>query len=105
MEEVRDVSLHFRHGDLLIEQIDQIPQDVKLVSSNIILEGTLTGHAHRLNGGQIFGKEGTVYLSVPESGTLTHEEHNTINLPAGNYIVIRQREFDPFEEAVRYVQD
>ena len=97
--------MQYRHGDLLIEMVNQIPEGAKKKETNIILEGTSTGHAHRLNGGQIFEKEGVVYLHVAESSTLTHEEHNAIELPAGDYIVIRQREFDPYEEAARYVQD
>ncbi len=95
----------YRHGDVLICKVEQIPDGASRLSSNIILEGTSTGHAHRLIDGGLHDKDGTIYLSVDEIGQLVHEEHNTIELPAGNYAMTRQQEFDPYEEAARYVQD
>jgi len=94
-----------RHGDLLIESIDKIPEDTKVRKSGIILDGEVTGHAHRLNGGLVLEKEDRVYLSLKSPGTVTHEEHHTINLPAGDYAITRQREYDPYEKAVRNVAD
>lgn len=98
-------KLQYRHGDLLIEQVDSIPEKAKLRKSSIILNGEATGHSHKLNNGLVLDDEGTVFLDVKESATITHEEHNTIKLPPGKYIVIRQQEYDPYEKAVREVQD
>lgn len=95
----------YRHGDLLIERIKSIPQDVKQRNSNVILEGEATNHFHRLHGGAILEKGDSVYLRVVEDGNVTHEEHNTIALPVGDYIVTRQREWNPYERAIRQVQD
>jgi hypothetical protein len=95
----------YRHGDLLIESIKKIPESAKKRNSNIILEGEATNHFHRLHGGVILEKDDTVYLRVVEDGKVTHEEHKTITLPAGDYQVIRQREYDPYERAARQVQD
>ena len=94
-----------RHGDVLIESISDIPEDVKGRKSNIILAGEATGHHHRLNGGMILERGEEVYLKVADTATVTHEEHSTIELPAGDYQITRQREYDPYERAARAVQD
>lgn len=95
----------FRHGDLLLESIDTIPSEAKVRNSNIILEGETTGHAHRVSGGSILEVGEQMYVAVPDAGAVTHEEHNRIELPAGNYRVIRQREYRPYDRAVRAVID
>lgn len=43
---------HFRHGDILLIKIDELPRDMKFKTkkSKVILEGEITGHAHRLKG-------------------------------------------------------
>lgn len=48
------------------------------------------------------GGEGT-YLSSPVPFTVRHEEHAFVELPAGKFQVIRQKEYEP--KAVRYVAD
>jgi len=94
-----------RHGDLYLEQIDAIPKGVIQRNSSIILGGTATGHAHKLVNGVIFDSEGTVYVQAQINAALTHEEHNRIDLPKGNYSVTRQREFDPYAQSIRNVED
>jgi hypothetical protein len=46
---------------------------------------------------------GALYVTLPRGGVVTHQEHSKIELPAGNYRVIRQREYSP--EAILNVQD
>lgn len=41
------------------------------------------------------------FLRVRSVTTLTHEEHAPITLPAGDYQVVLQREFDPIAESER----
>jgi hypothetical protein len=94
-----------RHGDLLLERIDSIPKGAKERNTNVILDGEVTGHAHRLIGGAILDHEDRAYLSVPKTATVIHEEHNTITLPPGDYVVTRQREYNPYERAARNVVD
>jgi hypothetical protein len=94
----------YRHGDLLIEKTN-IPKGCKKRKSSIILDGEVTGHAHRLNNGIIFEKGELVYLRVVDKATVTHEEHSTITLPAGDYQVIRQREYRPYDRAAEFVRD
>jgi hypothetical protein len=102
----------YRHGDLLIEAVEAIPADAKCKPGLVLAEGEATGHAHRLRtddpaDAKLFeGKDGTLYLTVraPEL-PLVHEEHDTIVLPHGDYIVTRQRQYDPYEDVERYVWD
>lgn len=45
-----------------------------------------------------------LYLTVGDAGvSIVHEEHGPIELPTGNYEVVRQREYSP--EEVRNVFD
>lgn len=101
----------FRHGDLLLKEIREIPPDARLKGSNIIIEGEMTGHAHRLagSGAQVFVEPGNrQYVDVIDLTPLIHEEHNTIEMPPGKYEAVRQREFDayqPKQPTTRHVFD
>ncbi len=95
----------YRHGDLLIESVNSIPEKAKERNTNIILDGEVTGHAHRLIGGAVMDVGDQAYLSVPKTATVVHEEHNTITLPAGDYVVVRQREYRPYDRAAEFVRD
>ena len=46
------MSKMYRHGDVLLIKIDKLPDNAKfkVKKGNIILEGEVTGHAHRLKG-------------------------------------------------------
>ncbi len=102
----------YRHGDLLIEAIKSIPSDAKRRRGFVLAEGEVTGHAHRLRTDDpaeatLFeGTDGELYVRVlaPEL-PLVHEEHDTIVLPHGDYVVTRQRQYDPYEDVERWVRD
>ena len=83
----------YRHGDVLITKVSDIPKGAKKKVDNVIVYGESTGHAHRLIGGEIFTKGNAMFLKVTKKGKLVHEEHKTIELPKGLYAVIRQREY------------
>ena len=95
-----------RQGDVLLIQVDSIPQDAQREKGPIILaHGEATGHAHKikLKSARIFQKEGQRFLRVPTQALLEHEEHTNLYVPAGDYEVIIQREYSP--EAIRNVAD
>jgi hypothetical protein len=85
----------------------------------VLAYGEVTGHHHVLETaeaadwwkhGEISAANqlpgtlaGELFLSLPESATVTHPEHSTIELPPGNYRVTRQREYSP--QAIRTVED
>jgi len=95
----------YRHGDLLLEH-GNIPAEATIRKNGILAYGEATGHAHRVIDEAIVYENGEdVFIRVMRQARVTHEEHGTITLPAGDFKVIRQREFDPYSEAVRRVAD
>jgi len=101
-----------RHGDVLIQKIDSLPSQLpKIKEDKVLLEGEITGHAHRLKNGTVYRYEVseaseeylTGYIDITEPSPLVHEEHETIVLQPGFYRFYQQREWD--ELAERRVQD
>ncbi len=98
----------YRQGDVLFRAIPTLPSaTAKVRVSGHIIEGEATGHIHRLETltqAEVLEIENGLYLRVGEEGVrIIHEEHSPITLPAGDYEVIRQREYSP--EAIRNVAD
>lgn len=102
-----------RQGDVLVERIATLPAKLKPVAREggrvILAHGEVTGHAHAIRDEQcdLFESEqeaGVTFLEVRAAvAALAHDEHSTIQLPAGNYRVTRQREYSP--EEIRRVAD
>jgi hypothetical protein len=102
----------WRHGDVLIAQIDSIPPSATPTPSPILARGEITGHSHRvetLANAVIWTDIGNatrtdeLYLQVTSTVRIIHEEHHPITLQPGNYRVWKQREYTP--EAIKYVRD
>lgn len=102
----------FRQGDVLIRQINEIPNDLVPVPKDqgrvILAYGEVTGHAHAVIGPVEFlaadlQEMNERFLRVEQEAQVVHEEHDTIVLPPGNYEVVRQREYAP--EAPVWVAD
>ena len=98
----------YRHGDLLLIKVSEKPKgEFKKSKDNVLLEGEASNHFHRLN-----SKTAVIEKTIPtkendwnigwfnlvETTPLSHEEHETIDLPAGIYKFFCQREYDPAEE-------
>lgn len=109
-----------RQGDVLVKRTRKTPsQAAKIVTDQgrtILAYGEVTGHAHEVitdappmtgdpvPAQQLFEEpDGTRLLVVRGPATLRHEEHAPLNIPAGTYEVVRQREYSP--EAIRNVAD
>ena len=119
---MKEINPIYRQGDVLIEPIAAIPVTAKKQRpsrSVILAHGEVTGHHHKLEIGDPadWWKEGEIsptlekpatlagelFVSLPQGGKVTHDEHATIKLPAGTYRIIRQREYHP--AAIRNVAD
>ena len=86
--------LMHRQGDLLIVKCDALPDGLKPRTSNVILEGEVTGHSHRLTKGRILeDAQGRFFLEVLAASQIVHQEHHTITLEPGYWEVVRQREY------------
>ena len=84
----------YRQGDLFFAKQEALPADLKPRATRVILEGETTGHAHRLTTGTVLdAPAGRIWLDVPVSADVVHEEHQAISLDAGPWLVIRQREY------------
>ena len=93
----------YRQGDLLF-----LPSKIikgKKQKNNIIALGELTGHSHELVKGDVYKANGEKYLSLAEPSEVVHQEHNPVKLPAGQYLVTRQREYKPVKQISRLVND
>jgi len=92
----------YRQGDVLIRRVASIPASAKPTPRDngrvILAYGEVTGHAHQIADPDAVGAELTVaeaatFLRLTKKAQLVHEEHATLDLPAGTYQVIRQREY------------
>lgn len=112
----------YRQGDVAIIPVDEFPGEVekgvkvKRDSGRIVLAyGEVTGHAHAIAEPQAelwtLGAEDNAALSNTndrllvclDEVALNHEEHDKITIPAGLYVIRRQREYGP--EELRTVAD
>lgn len=100
-----------RQGDILLVPVDQMPPWAVSVKRSrgqgiVVAEGEATGHHHRVMDRHsheflaIGSRER--FLRVSKNGaTLTHEEHEPIEVPPGTYEIRQQREFAPPEPTPR----
>ena len=97
----------FRQGDVLIRKVPSIPKTAIPISSSVIAEGEKPGHNHKLKGSQqVFEThEKQLYFKAKQTVILQHPEHNTLEIPAGCYIIQQQRRYNPFEDVEEEVVD
>jgi len=112
--------MQIRQGDVLIVALSAIPADqiqyagipsdavpVKRGPLGLLLaEGKATGHHHAIRSADaaLFVADGVRFLRAAGPVDLTHEEHGTITIPAGEYRVSGHHEALP-GELPRQVED
>lgn len=99
----------FRHGDVLIRRVESIPAEAIKAKADkrglVLAEGEVTGHHHRITDvtkGDLLvspeeASELRMWLHLDAPAELVHEEHHTLTLPAGDYEVIKQVEYEAGE--------
>jgi len=112
--------LLFRHGDVDIRQIDEIPKVCQKTQTRTVAYGEATGHHHTFNGGQVIVYDapighvmkvgdGTInvskFVQVLETTKLEHQEHKAIEIPKGTYAISIEREYNPFSQESARVLD
>lgn len=104
----------YRQGDVVIMKLgkkEKVPASAVTIPKDndftILAYGESTGHSHRMEGDHVHllstdpeNEERVRYLIVDEEvdmdgAVLVHDEHDPIEIPPGNYKVIRQREYEP----------
>jgi hypothetical protein len=91
-----------RQGDVLIQEVEEIPPSARRQKGVVLASGETTGHSHRIEDrrtAQLFsaddGRGEQLFLEViAREAKLVHPEHKTVILPQGRYRVWKQREFD-----------
>ena len=103
----------FRQGDVLIRQINNIPNGVKKSKTAVVAEGE-GHHEHKAIGDlEVLELNDKFFLAVNTDGKLVHvhtgtetlAEHLPIELEQGFYEIIHQRQYNPYEKAIERVRD
>ena len=101
------MATQYRHGDVLLESADALPDMREKLPHNILAHGEVTGHCHRIKESgeaDLYSTNLGLFLHVRgPSVTIVHEEHRPVTLTSGYYRVWRQREYSPKE--IRVVRD
>lgn len=102
-----------RQGDVMLKQISEIPANATRAKSKIVAVGE-GHHEHKAIGDlEVMEVEDRLFLAVNTEGKLVHvnagtevqAEHLPIDIPAGTYEVIHQRQYNPYEKAIERVRD
>ena len=91
--------MQIQQGDVLIQKIDKLPSGLRPMTDtrgSVLAEGEATGHYHCAEGEvELFeAEDGTLYLSVTEEATVSHQEHKPITLEPGVYQIGIVQEYD-----------
>jgi hypothetical protein len=99
--------MQYRQGDIFFETVGKPNVKVmKPYGNNVLAYGEVTGHSHKICDPPIsecesyIDEKGDIYVMSPDSPlTVSHDEHDSITMPQGEWIcVTRQREYDPLAE-------
>jgi hypothetical protein len=104
----------YRQGDILIfaasetEILDAQTNGQPVERENgqlIVAYGESSGHSHAIREDQVemYRTEQGQYIRAAVPFVLTHEEHGAIQIPAGTFRVVRQREYTP--RSIRNIAD
>ena len=97
----------WRHGDVLIASVEDVPQEAKKLPTAILAHVEITGHSHRIEDPstvEVWQARGMMFVKVTADwAAVVHEEHKRITLPRGIYRVWQQREYTP--QAIVRVSD
>lgn len=77
----------------------------KKLPHNHLAEGEATGHYHAAEGATLYIEGEQMFAEAPKGMTVTHQEHHTQVIPAGEYQIGRVMEYDHFAEEARQVAD
>lgn len=94
-----------RQGDILLFPVESLPKDAKRKKSGVVAYGEVTGHSHKIVGGEVFEGSGKLWVVAGNIAEIVHEEHFPRKIEKGIYQVWNEREFDYYEKDLRRVVD
>lgn len=113
MDGKNNVNFVARQGDVFLARITKMPAKLEPIEREegavVLAHGESTGHRHAIKSERaaLFRDPKLMAMFLHVSGdapvALEHDEHTTIELPPGDYQVIRQVEYSPTE--IRNVAD
>ena len=107
IKEVKE--MYYQQGDVIIEKIETLPQNLKSLPHRVLADGEVTGHKHVVAEEELsdlfVDENGNLFLKTSGRTTVKHEEHKPITIEPGNYKIRRVQEYDHFEEEARNVRD
>jgi hypothetical protein len=89
-----------RQGDVLLVKVAEPATKIRACDefgqplAGLLVEGERTGHAHRLPA-RVYDSEVGRVLLLERPTPITHEEHAAIEIPAGWWRPVQQREYVP----------
>jgi hypothetical protein len=97
----------YQQGDVTIKPVADIPGGASPLGGSVLAEGEATGHKHLAEAVDVtlFMHDGALYMRAPSGTRIVHEEHHALDIPPGDYLVGKVREYDHFAEASRPVYD
>lgn len=104
-------------GDVNFIPVEYFPKEfveqfTKEKKGNVLAEGEMTGHFHRVIGedfkiltkAEIAQQVNMMLVRIGKEASIEHEEHESFPI-TGDYIAVIQQEIDPFEGILRTVAD
>ena len=91
----------YRQGDFLFERVDSLPEEAKTEKKHqgrfVVGFGEVTGHHHSFPAtkeAEIKTLEDVRWIVAKAPVSVTHQEHDVINLPEGIYRIVPQRVYE-----------
>lgn len=102
--------MFYQQGDVIIKKLSTDKSAIKMIKLDhlTLALGEATGHHHTITEGEaeLYEENGVLFLKVnSKEAKLTHQEHNPITLPRGNYEIGIVKEYDHLNDEVRNVAD
>ena len=106
-----------RHGEVILKQVDVLPEGAKLVESGekVIVGHSESGHHHSLTIPRgtgiikMYEIDGKTYLDLPHKADLVHEksteQHKTQTFTPGIYIREIRQSYSYAEKIMRRIDD
>lgn len=103
----------YRHGDVILKQVKELPANFHIILHQpfcVLAEGEATGHQHLLSSVRnIFFVESLEsherFIKLDTPANLTHQEHAKLEIAAGIYEVLKEREYDFLESRPTAILD
>lgn len=98
--------MFYQQGDVVVKEIKEIKGNK--INHLTLAQGSKTGHHHSITKGdaEMYEENDVLFLKInSKNATLSHQEHNPIEIKKGNYQIMIVREYDHFAEEARNVAD